>query len=129
MSPQRVAQTVALGLVAAAVLAVLFAPGYESLATTADSLGNVSTGSTHSKTVLDVAGPAVLGVMAVPLVLAALPVLTRAQTPRRAASAVAAVGLVTFTVFGLASIGMFFLPAAALEVAALFLRTARRRDA
>lgn len=72
-------------------------------------------------TAYDVAGPSVFVVVAIPLVLTALPLL-----PLRRAwvglGYVCAVAMIIYTVTGILSIGLLFLPAAITAIIAAFVR-------
>ena len=77
-------------------------------------------------TAFEVAGPSVLVVVAIPLALCALPLFFH----RRAwviTGYVSAVGMILYTVTGIMSIGLLFLPAAVLAVIGAFVQPPQSR--
>lgn len=72
-------------------------------------------------TAYDVAGPSIFAVIAIPLILTALPVV-----PLRRAwvgiGYICAVAMIIFTVTGILSVGLLFLPAAITAIIAAFVR-------
>jgi len=111
---KRIWQLVAVALAVAASIAALFAPLF---AVTAQQ----GVGQTQVRaTALEVAGPSVYLVVAVPLVLAALPLLGRGRTWVWL-SYISAVTLIIYTVTGIMSIGLLFLPATIVAVIGAFI--------
>lgn len=101
---------------AAAALVVAFAPLYEGCSATAQasstSIGSVSEHvSCGHETALQVNGPWVLVIVAIPVLIALLPIALRF---RRSSRIVSALVLWILCVLGALSIGVFFVPAAIL---------------
>ena len=111
---KRIWQLVAVALAIAAGIAALVAPLF---AVTAQQ-GVVQT--QVRATALEVAGPSVYLVVAVPLILAALPLLGRGR-PWVWLSYISAVTLIVYTVTGIMSIGLLFLPATIVAVIGAFI--------
>jgi hypothetical protein len=111
MVKQRL-QIAALVLAAVAATVVVFVP----LATeaTSDSSGNETTAAVS---LLQSMGPSVFLIVAIPVVIAALPLFSRGRT-WVVLSIVSAALLWTFVVLGALSIGVFFMPAAILSLVA-----------
>ena len=100
-----------LALGAAVFLAVY--PTYSQTSESADGAG-----STSGATMVEVNGYWVLALLAVPVLVAALPLLFRGPA-WRTASFVSALLLVGCVIAGIASFGMFFVPAAVAAVVAV----------
>ncbi|MDM4764400.1 hypothetical protein QT381_15475 [Galbitalea sp. SE-J8] len=124
---KRVTQYVAAALALAAALAIALLPSYIQVSTTSDGQESITSG-----TVLEVVGIWFLLVLAIPLILAALPLSAtgRAWQPL---SIVSAVLLSIFALVGSLSIGWYFVPATIAAIVAVFLprhpRTHYRRGA
>lgn len=118
--PKRIVQLLAAVLAATATAWLLVAPVYAGLSE--DSMGNRS--ETRA-TLLEVNGPQVLVVLAIPVVLACLPLLAtgRAWQP---VSILATVTLGVVVALGILSIGIFYAPAAMALLVACFLKPRRR---
>ena len=103
---KRVAQLIALALAVAAMVMMVLIPTYTGVTMTSDG-----TEITSRSTLVQENGASVLLVLAIPVALAALPLLARGRAwqPLSIVSATLLLGLV---VLGLASIGGFILPAA-----------------
>lgn len=112
---KRIWQLVAVALAVAASIAALFAPLF---AVTAQQ----GVGQTQVRaTALEVAGPSVYLVVAVPLVLASLPLLGRGRRTWVWLSYISAVTLIIYTVTGIMSIGLLFLPTTIVAVIGAFI--------
>ncbi|KHK99488.1 hypothetical protein LK09_02280 [Microbacterium mangrovi] len=111
-----------LALVAGLVLSVL--PLYSTASSTTSSSGG-TVRTTQTLTVLQVMGGGYLVILLLPAVVAAVPLVLRGRAASIAA-VVAAVLVVSFTVLGIMSIGLFYLPAAVFTVIAAALRSAPR---
>lgn len=111
----RWAEIASLVCAAAATIFLLFTPAYSSQSGTMTSNGT-STVARHQQTLLEANEPAAVVVL-LPVVVAGAPLFTRGRANRtvRFASAIVLVG---FSVLGLASIGLFFIPSAAAMVLA-----------
>lgn len=77
--------------------------------------------TTVKATAYEAAGPSVLLVLAIPIVLSLLPLFPR-ERPWVWLSYISAVGIVIFTITGIMSIGLLFLPAAILAVIGAFVQ-------
>ena len=117
LNAKRIFQFAAFVLTAGAVLAALVLPGYTTM--TSDSAGHVAVGS---RTLLEVSGPGVIAVMAVPFLLALAPLLARANSWKRI-SAFSAALLLAFAAVAWLSIGRYFAPGAVIAVIAAFMPT------
>lgn len=114
-SVKRIWQLVALALAIAAAAVALLAPIF---AVTAQQ----GAGQTEVRaTALQVAGPSVFAVVAIPLVLAVLPLLARGR-PWVWLSYVSSVALAIYTITGIMSIGLLFLPATIVAVVGAFVQ-------
>ncbi|MBZ2195747.1 hypothetical protein [Occultella gossypii] len=110
---RRFAHRVALVLAAVAFVVLAFVPiflvpGQDATASPAD-IERIS--------LIAQSGPAVLGVLAIPVLLAGLPLLLKG----RVIAVLTAVLLIAFAFFTLLGIGVFYVPAALTAVVALFL--------
>jgi hypothetical protein len=74
-----------------------------------------------SATLIEVNGPGVLLVLALPIIFTAIPLALRPSRWHRLAEVAAVVLLAMFVILGVASLGMFFVPAALLAAAAAVL--------
>lgn len=117
----RVLQGVAFALTIAVALAVLFLPTYASETSSAGSGSPDGPVVTEGLTALAVNGPAILVPLLIPVFLTGLPFLVRGK-PWKGVSIAATVLLAAFAVLGLASIGLFYLPALVASTAALLVR-------
>jgi len=120
LTAKRWVQIIALVLAAAGSLAAALLPSYTRATVTSEGLESIT-----SLTLLEVNGPTALIPLAIPVLLAALPLFT----PRRgwqAASVVSAVLLVLFTAVAMFSLGTFYPPAAIVAIVGACLPTARR---
>lgn len=115
-SPKRMLQVLALVLAAVTAGLVLFMPSYTVV--TSDARGNEST-STLS--IWEYNGPLFALVVAIPVVIALIPVVTRGRWWPLVSVASAGL-LLGFAFLGAMSIGMAFLPAALAAVVAAMLR-------
>lgn len=112
---KRIWQLAALALAFAAAIAALLLPMF---AVTAQQ----GAGQTEVRaTALEVAGPSVFIVVAIPLVLAALPLFGRGRAWVWL-SYISAVALIIYTVTGIMSIGLLFLPATIVAVIGAFVQ-------
>jgi hypothetical protein len=105
-----------LAFAAAASVVLVVVPSYrqETLTTFADDdPSTATTVATSSRTVVDVHGPRALVVLAVPVFLAALP-LAAPRAWLRSTTTVAAILLVAFVLVTGFSVGLAYIPAAAL---------------
>jgi hypothetical protein len=109
---KRRLQIAALVLVAVAATVVVFVP--LSTEVTSDSNGNETTAAVS---LLQSMGPSVLLIVAIPIVIAALPLFSRGRS-WMVLSIVSAALLWTFAVLGLLSIGVFFIPGGILSLIA-----------
>ncbi|TDE95830.1 hypothetical protein EXU48_06095 [Occultella glacieicola] len=110
---RRFAHKVALGLAVAAFVALVLVPIFlVPDQGTADSPADIERIS-----LIALSGPGVLVALAIPVLLAGLPLLLRG----RITAVLTAVLLFAFAIFTLLGIGVFFLPAALAAVVALFL--------
>lgn len=108
---QLAALVLALGAAAAAFFAPIFTVAAQQGA-----------GQTEVRaTAFEVAGPSVFLVVAIPLILAALPLFFR-NRPWVLVSYICAVGMIIYTVTGIMSIGLLFLPAAIVAVIGTFIQ-------
>jgi hypothetical protein len=103
-------------LAVGAFVVLLVVPLYASVSTTFASEGGGQL-RRDSLTLLEVEGPRVVPLLAVPVLVASVPVLVRGRA-NRAARVLSAVVLLFLTVLAAASVGIFFLPSAAVMVAA-----------
>lgn len=130
--PARVASVVTLALALAGSLTAALLPVYsgssESL-TTDPATGETVTSSTESSaTLAQKNGFGVLLLLAVPVVVAALPLVARRSGTLRVLLVTTAVALAAVTVLGALSVGTFFAPAAVAAVVAAALPARRRQD-
>ena len=119
---KRWLQIGALGLVVAASIIVLVAPTYSSVTTDSNG-GEAAT----TQTALEVNGPWLLFVLLVPIAIAALPLFAHRRT-WGVLSIVSASLLWVFVIVGMLGIGVFFVPGAAMAMAAAFLPVQAVRD-
>ncbi|HET8615871.1 MAG TPA: hypothetical protein VFL94_10125 [Actinomycetales bacterium] len=105
-------QIAALALAALATLLLLVLPAYSSTSQSSDGPSVTTT-----TTLLEQQGPGVLGILAVPLVLMLVPLYVRGGARRWVSLACTAL-LFVGALLGLASIGMFYLPAVVCSIAA-----------
>ncbi|WP_163544726.1 hypothetical protein [Occultella kanbiaonis] len=110
---RRFAHRVAFVLAAVAFVVLVFVPiflvpGQDATESAAD-IERIS--------LIALSGPAVLGVLAVPVLLAGLPLVVKG----RITAVLTAVLLIAFALFTLLGIGVFYIPAALTAVVALFL--------
>ncbi|AYG04869.1 hypothetical protein [Gryllotalpicola protaetiae] len=117
------AQLIALALAVVAVAAVLFVPSY-SIETSSSDHG----ASYFVVSALVVNGPGMLVPLGIPLLVAVAPVAARGRA-WHPVSITATVLLAAFAVIGAFSIGIFFAPAALVEIVALFLHAGPRARA
>jgi hypothetical protein len=99
-----------------------WAPTYVTQTSTVEITtgGQRVTASTARRTLSEVNGPTVYVAVAIPMLLAALPLLFRRPGARRASVRASALLLLAFVLLGGFSIGMFYLPSAvAMGLAAL----------
>lgn len=118
---RRVVQIVATAFALAAAFLAAFGPAYSSVTETVDEAGQTTTQAT-SATLVEVNGAWVLIVLAVPVLLAAMPLgaTGRWWQPLSIASAVL---LIIVVVVGSLSIGWFYIPAMIAAIVAVFLPT------
>lgn len=121
---KRWLQFIALAFTVAAVLAIALLPSYIQVGQTTDSSGAAEE-VVESATVLQVVGVWFLLVLAIPVLLALLPILATGNA-WQPLSIVSAVLLGIFTVIGSLSIGWYFLPATLVAIIAACLPTRRR---
>lgn len=128
--------TAALALLAALAASAYwtFAPAYESYVTTGGvgitAPGGLSGGAAASReTLLEVQGPGVLVILAVPVVISALPLLVRSPGARAGVGWLSAFLVTAFALLGGFSIGLLYLPAAAVLWAAAVVATVLARRA
>ncbi|UUT35940.1 hypothetical protein [Microbacterium elymi] len=119
MNAARVLQIIGFALTLAAGVALCFLPAFQSV--TSDSDGHQAT---RTQTLLQMQGSAYLLVLVIPVLIAAVPLLLRGRA-WRVSSIVAAVLLGVFALVGALSIGVFYLPAAIVEVVAACLPVRR----
>ena len=112
---KRVAQLIAFALATVAGAAVLLVPSYTTA--TSDADGNETIGSS---TVWEVNGPISLLIIAIPIAITLMPLLVRGPS-WPAVSVIAAVLIGLFAVIGSFTIGIYFIPAVAAELVAVFL--------
>lgn len=110
LSPKRVVQIAALALALTAALMIAVLPMYTEMTVSSDG-----TESTSRATVLEVNGLWVLVLIAVPVLLAALPLSARGRAWQPLSITSAAL-LSACVVLGMVSIGLFFLPAAVVAI-------------
>jgi len=91
--------------------------------TTSDVVTSVET---STGTLLSENGPAVLVILAIPVVAALPPLLARRRVSRTVTATVTAVVLLVLTVIGAFSIGIFYVPATLCAVVAAVLTATRR---
>ena len=109
-----------------AALIAAFAPLGQRQTPSLDTTGeSVATSTITSTNLVSSEGTWVLLLVAIPVMIALVPVLVA----RRGARVVASVLLWAFCLVGLASIGLFFVPAAALMTVALFVHEPRPASA
>lgn len=115
INAKRILQFLAFAFTLAAVLAILILPSY--ITVESDSKGNETV---STSTVLAETGPVVLAILAVPTLIAAVPLLLRGRTwqPGTITSALLLVG---FAIVSGLTIGFYFVPAAILALVATFL--------
>jgi hypothetical protein len=106
-------QVVALGLSLLASLVLLVVPAFGGTSASSDGAGEV----THTTTLLESEGPRVLMVLLLPVLLTLVPLLVRGRG-RRSAALACTLLLAAGALFGLASIGAFYLPALIFAIAA-----------
>ncbi|MFC8597202.1 MULTISPECIES: hypothetical protein [unclassified Isoptericola] len=121
--PARIAVVVTLGLALAGFAAAAVLPVYAGTTTESTTSGSVTgavttTTTDATATLAQVNGPGVLVVLAVPVLVAALPLLARRASAFRALRVTTAVLLPVLTLVGAMSVGVFFAPAALAAVVA-----------
>jgi hypothetical protein len=119
--PARVLQGVAFALAIAGALLMLLLPMYASETSSGGSGSPNGPVVTEQLTLLAVNGPAIFVPLLIPVLLTGLPLLVRGK-PWRGLSVAATVLLAVFALIGLASIGLFYLPALLASAGALLVR-------
>ena len=114
----RQVPAISLAIVASSML--LIVPVYAQAKVTAGGLEHV-----RHLTLLEVIGPSILAPLLIPVVLTALPLLTRGRA-RTSVSVVTTAALAGFVLIGSASIGLFYVPALATAVAAVIVSIGSR---
>ncbi|CAM3450489.1 hypothetical protein OCAE111667_10465 [Occultella aeris] len=110
---RRFAHRVALVLAAVAFVVLVFVPIF----LVPGQAATESPADIERISLIALSGPAVLGVLAVPVLLAGLPLFVKG----RITAVLTAVLLIAFALFTLLGIGVFYIPAALTAVVALFL--------
>ncbi|MCL2795099.1 MAG: hypothetical protein FWD85_07310 [Microbacteriaceae bacterium] len=113
-SPRRTAQFIAFVLTVAAIIAIVFVPSYSIETTSSDHGASYVVMSAYA-----VNGGGILVPLAFPFVFAVSPLLTRGRA-WRPVSIVSAVLLALFTLVAILSMGVFLIPAAIVELVAVF---------
>jgi|SRR5690625_1981876 len=115
LSAKRVWQLVALLAALAAGVSVFFVRAFTLSAPQGAGQAEVRA------TAYEAAGPSIIAVVALPILLAALPLFFRGRA-WVITGYVSAVALTAYTVTGIMSVGLFFLPAALIAVVGAFLQ-------
>ena len=126
--PARVLQGVAFSLAVAGGIALLLIPTYTSVSSVGGPGIPDTPEVTEHLTLLAVNGPSILVPLLIPVFLTGLPLLIRGN-PWRGVSIAATVLLAAFAVLGLASIGLFYLPALFASTGALLVRPTEKPTA
>ncbi|MPV48687.1 MULTISPECIES: hypothetical protein [unclassified Pseudactinotalea] len=116
LSRRRVVQLVAAGAAVVGAVAACLLPLYAT-----SSTSSTGTEVTESVSAWHAMGPSILVTVAFPVAFALLPLFSRGRWWQRLGFISAAL-LILFTLAGLLSIGMLFIPATALAAAAMFVR-------
>lgn len=113
-------QVLAISLAILASSVLLMVPMHTQAKVTAGGLEQVK-----HLTLLELVGPSILVPLLIPMVLTALPLLTRGRA-RTSVSVVTTAALAGFVLIGSASIGWFYVPALAAAVAAVIVSIGSR---
>jgi hypothetical protein len=120
---------VSLSLTVIAAMTLLFISSGERCVTRSGAgVGAGESGtSCSSTTLLESQGPGVIGILLVPVAIAALPVAAGRHKSARVLRAISATVLLGFALLGMLSIGLFYLPATLAMVAAASLEGGEKR--
>lgn len=122
LNAKRVLQIVGVVLTVAAAAVMSVLPSFESVTT--DSSGHEKI---ETQTLLEVQGIAFLIVLLIPVLVAAVPLFLRGRA-WQVTSIVVAAALALFVILGALSIGRFYLPAAIIEIVAIFVPVRRHNQ-